>query len=428
MSVKLEDYKFDAIACPRCSNCKWVDHIYIRSYRFARICPINVRYGFNAYSAQGMLDIALAVMEGRLDYTPKLLDVIYKCTLCGACDVRCKRNLEIEVLLILEALRVKSVQEEKGPMPEHKAIAENVSEKHNRYGAPHEARIGWMPPEVKPAKKADVIYFVGCSSCYQHPEIAQATVRILNAAGQEFMLLHPDEWCCGNLLISTGQLDVAKKVAQHNIDAIRDSGASTVITSCAECYKTLKVDYPKLFEKSTADMGFTVLHIAEYVKQQMESGALKFTTPLEIRVTYHDPCHLGRLSEPWVHWQGEHKKFGILEPAKVWRRGAQGIYEPPREILSSIPGMELSEMERVRENAWCCGAGGGVRVAFKDFALWAARERVEEARFTGAEAIVSCCPHCKENLAEAAQIEGGRLRVYDITEIIAQALGLGEGG
>ena len=88
MTVKLEDYKTDALNCPRCSNCKWVDHIYIKSHRFAKICPINTRYVFNAYSAQGILDIALALMNGQLDYTPKLLDIIYKCTLCGACDVR----------------------------------------------------------------------------------------------------------------------------------------------------------------------------------------------------------------------------------------------------------------------------------------------------------------------------------------------------
>lgn len=425
MTIKLEDYKTDALICPRCSNCKWVDHIYIRSHRFAKICPINTRYVFNAYSAQGILDIALAFMNGQLDYTSRLLDIIYKCTLCGACDVRCKRNLDIEVLLVIEALRARCVQDGKGPMPEHKVIAENVDRTHNRYGAPHQNRLKWLPKEIKPATKADIVYFVGCSSSYVHPKIAQATAGILNATGTEFMVLGGEEWCCGNPLYTTGQVDATRKVMEHNIEAIKKSGASTVITSCAECYKTLKVDYPKMLEKSTEEMGFRVLHIVEYAEELMKSGALKFDHPVEMKVTYHDPCQLGRLSEPWVPWQGEHKRFGILEPPKKWRRGTNGIYEPPRELLGSIPGIVFVEMERVKENAWCCGAGGGTRDAFKDFALWTAGERLEEARATGAEAIISGCPYCEENLEEAAQIRQERLKVYDITEIIAQALGIG---
>ena len=422
MTIKLEDYKSDALNCPRCSNCRWIDHIYIKSHRFAKICPINTRYIFNAYSAHGILDMALALMNGQLDYTPKLLDIIYKCTLCGACDVRCKRNLDIEVLLVIEALRARCVQDGKGPMPEHKAIAENVERAHNRYGAPHQNRLKWLPHGIKPAEKADLIYFVGCNSAYRQPEIARSTVKILNASGSEFMILDPDEWCCGNLLYSTGQIDLAKKVMEHNIEAIERSGASTVITSCAECYKTLKVDYPRILDKSTKDMGFRVLHIVEFAEDIMNSGSLRFKHPFEMKVTYHDPCSLGRLSEPWVPWHGEHQKFGILNPPKNWRRGTDGVYQPPRGILENIPGIVLVEMERMKENAWCCGAGGGTGDAFGEFALWTARERMEEAETTGAEAIVSACPQCKENLNKANRIRGEKVRVYDITEIMAQSL------
>jgi Fe-S oxidoreductase len=401
-----------------------MDHVYLRSYRFAKICPSITRYSFDAYSGQGRLDIALAMMDGKLSYTPRLLDIIYKCTLCGACDTMCKRGVDLEVLLTLEALRIKSVEDGKGPMPEHKELAENVKKTNNIYGELHDKRLKWMPRKIKAAKKADVIYFVGCAPAYRQPEIAQATVRILDAAGSEFMIMHPDEWCCGNPLYGTGQVGLARKLMEHNLKAIKASGASKVITSCSACYKTLKVDYPKLLKKSTEEMDFEVVHITEHASQLVESGALKFKE-LNMKVTYHDPCQLGRLSEPWIHWEGKRKKFGVLEPPKKFRRGTYGIYEPPRDILKNIPGVELVEMERIKENAWCCGAGGGVRDAFRDFALWTAEERLEEAESTGAEAIVTCCPFCKENFNDAMKTRKEKMEVYDITEIMLQAISKG---
>ncbi len=421
MVFSLEEYRWDALHCMRCSNCKWMDHVYLKSYRFAQICPSVTRYSFDAYSGQGRLDVALGMMDGKLSYSPQLLDIVYKCTLCGACDIMCKRCVDLEVLSVLEALRIKCVDDGKGPMPEHKKLAENVKKTNNIYGEPHDKRLEWMPKRIKPAKKADVIYFVGCASAYKQPEIAQATVEMLNSAESEFMVMHPDEWCCGSPLYSTGQLALAKKLMDHNLEVIKDSGANKVITSCAACYKTLKVDYPKLLKKSTQEMDFEVLHITEHASELVKNGDLKIKE-LDMKVTYHDPCQLGRLSEPWIHWEGKRKKFGVLEPPKKFRRGTYGIYEPPRDILKNIPGIALVEMERVRENAWCCGAGGGVREAFTEFALWAAEERLEEAGSTGAEAIITCCPFCKENFSDALKTRKENMKVYDITEIMLKAI------
>jgi len=131
---------------------------------------------------------------------------------------------------------------------------------------------------------------------------------------------------------------------------------------------------------------------------------------------------LGRLSEPWIPWEGKHVRWGCTEPPKEWRRGTYGIYEPPRKILRSIPGIELVEMIRVRENAWCCGAGAGMREADKDFALWTAGGRLDEVRQIGAEAIVSSCPYCKENFKEAVNARDEKVKVYDISELILDAI------
>jgi Fe-S oxidoreductase len=421
MVLKLEEYRHDAAGCIRCSNCKFIEHLYIQSQRFARQCPMNVRYAFNLYSAAGLMHSALAIMDSKLVFTPKLLDALYKCTLCGACDVRCKRNLDLEILSVIEALKARCVEDCQGPLPEHGKTAGSIDKNHNRYGSPHDNRLKWITDNIKPQAKADTLYFVGCRSSYANREIAQATAKILAKANIDFMISR-DEWCCGYPLFSTGQINAFKKQAEHNIEMLKESGAKTVLVSCAEGYKTWKVDYPKVMGKSTADMGFRVIHIVELIDQKAKEGALKFCKSIPLKVTYHDPCNLGRLSEPWYHWEGTYKRFGVPEPPKIVRRGDKGIYEPPRDILKGIPGIELLEMERNRDNAWCCGAGASVDLAFKDFALWTASERLEEARSTGAEAIVTCCPACKGILAEAAKANNGKIKVYDITEIVVRAM------
>lgn len=420
--TQVENFIYDMERCIKCKGCTWVDHIYMPGVKFSRRCPSAQRYLFDAYGAYGRQRIGLALMEKRLEYSDRLLEVLYTCTLCGACDAGCKRNLDLEPLLALEALRIKCVRDGKGPLPEHRRIAENISTSHNRLGAPHNNRTQWLPRQVKPSAKAEVVYFVGCSSSYLHPEISQATVRVLKASGTKFMLLGPEEWCCGNVLYSTGMVDEAKAVAEHNLEAIRNSGAAIVLTSCAECYRMLKVDYPKMFKMATADLGFRVVHLVEYVDELIKAGKLKLVNRIDLRLTYHDSCSLGRLSEPWMYWEGTRGTWGVVTPPLERRRSTNGIYEQPRETLRSIPGVELVEMPRMRENAWCCGAGRGVRDAFKDFALWTAGERLDEANQVGAEGIISACPWCKENFLEVIKSRGDRIRAYDISELILQAI------
>jgi Fe-S oxidoreductase len=231
-----------------------------------------------------------------------------------------------------------------------------------------------------------------------------------------------EEWCCGYPLYSTGQVGAALKNAERMIEAIKKTGATTVLTSCAECYKTLKVDYPKLMKKSTSNMEFRVVHLAEYVDELMKKGKVNFSKRMDMRVTYHDPCNLARLSEPWVEWEGNRGKWGVTDPPAPRRRGTNGVYQQPREILKSIPGIELVEMIRFKENAWCCGAGGGVKEAYPDFALWTAGERLEEVKEIGAETIVSCCPWCKDNFVDTLGAGKDAIKVYDLSELIWQAM------
>jgi Fe-S oxidoreductase len=420
--TKVENFIFDMSRCIKCKGCTWVDHIYMPGMKYSTRCPSATRYLFDSYGAYGKMRIGVAMVEGKLDYSDELLKILYACTLCGACDVGCKRNLDLEIELTLEALRIKAVKDGKGPMPEHKKIAQNIMKKHNFFGSPHENRKKWRTSEIKPSPKADLLYFVGCSASYTHPEIAQATAKILDASGTPFMLL-PDEWCCGNMLYSVGMIDEARELAKRNIDAVRKTGANTLLTSCAEGYRMWKVDYPKILNMSTADLGFRVIHLTEYVDEQIKKGALKLSNRIDLRLTYHDSCSLSRLSEPWVPWKGERGLWGVVNPPLERRRGTNGVYQPPRDVLSSIPGVELVEMIRMRENAFCCGAGRGTKEAFPDFALWAAGQRVVEAKEVGAEAIVSACPWCKDNFAKAVSNNGGSLKVLDFSELVLSSIG-----
>ena len=143
--TEMENFRYDMSRCIRCKACKWVDHIYMPGVQFGTICPSERRYQFDSYSAYGRLKLALAVMDGRLDFSEKMLDAVYRCTLCGACDVGCKRNLDLEILLSLEALRIRAVESGKGPMPEHRKIADNIAQNHNRLGAPTKIGANGFP-------------------------------------------------------------------------------------------------------------------------------------------------------------------------------------------------------------------------------------------------------------------------------------------
>jgi len=151
--TQIDNFIFDMSRCIKCKGCTWVDHIYMPGVKFSTRCPSATRYLFDSYGAYGKMRIGLALAEGRLDYSDELLKILYACTLCGACDVGCKRNLDLEIGLTLEALRIKAVKDGKGPMPEHKMAAEKILASHNRFGSPHENRTKWLPERVCPLPK-----------------------------------------------------------------------------------------------------------------------------------------------------------------------------------------------------------------------------------------------------------------------------------
>jgi Fe-S oxidoreductase len=413
----LKDYIYTMESCNSCGQCRFIQGPKSRGREFVEICPIYSRYLYESYSGQGLINIAQELMEGTLGYEDGLIKHIYSCTTCGACDINCKSVRDMEVMDTILALRAKCVEDGHGPMPEHKKFAGFVEKNHNIYGKPHGQRFAWLPENTMLSKGADTAYFVGCSTAYLYPDIARDTVKILQAGGIDFRVMNANEYCCGAPVWRTGQMMEATKLVEHNLNILKKQKIKTLIVGCAECYGTFKGLYPRF-----AALDFEVLHITEIIQRLTKEGKLKFKKRQEVKVTYHDPCLLGRLSELYIPWKGEIQAFGYHQPPKKFRRGTNGVYEAPREILKAIPGIELVEMIRNAENSFCCGGGGGVPAAFPDFSLWTAGERLKEAVATGAEAIVSCCPFCESSFRKAIENKKIKFRYHDLTELVASAI------
>jgi Fe-S oxidoreductase len=338
-----------------------------------------------------------------------------------SCKV-CRYNLE--PLEMVRELKFSSV-EDGHCLDEHLAIIESLHKEGNTMGAARSARGDWSDGlEVKrlPSEKAEVLFHAGCRISYDRElqKNARAAVQILLDAGVDLGIMGDQEMCCGGRIYNMGFRDEFVKFAQANINTWAKAGVKTIVTPCSDGYHAMKRRYPALGSQ------VEVLHIVEFIDRLVKEDRLKFRKKFPLTVTYHDPCHLGRQGEPYVPWDGVEKKIKgqiiVYEPKKPRYNGAWGIYDPPRDILKAIPGVELVEMERIREYSWCCGAGGGVREAYPEFSNWTASERITEARSTGAEALVTACPWCERNFIDAVDAQEGGMKVLDIIELVQQAL------
>jgi len=419
----LEQYRGDMAMCCRCSACKFIPMQKVKGSEFSYACPSISRYNFHAYSGGGRVNIGTAALKNGMNYTDKLLHVVYNCQMCGACDISCKYAMDMEVLEPISEFRIKCNEDGKTNPALDKVIAGL-----RKTGAlvPVKGKRGaWAAGlDLKDAtkEKVDVLYHVGCLTSYDKDmwKLAKATAKILQKAGVNFGIAGDAETCCGGRAYQMGYKEDFLKQAKKNMAMIKKSGAKTLVTGCADGYQAFKVLYDKFDLKGNLE----VLHISEYIDRLVKDGKLKLRKKVDISVTYHDPCRLGRLGEPWIHWQGKKipgDRF-VFDPPKPYRRGTKGVYEPPRDVLKSIPGVKLTEMTRIKEYSWCCGAGGGVNESNPDFAKWTARKRIDEAVSTGAGAIITACPWCEKTFNEAIKESGSGLKVYDIVELVEKAI------
>ncbi|MFC1900022.1 (Fe-S)-binding protein [Chloroflexota bacterium] len=420
----LEQYKGDMEMCCRCSTCKFIPMQMVRGEQYANVCPSIAKHNFHAYSGGGRLNIGAAMLKGEIDYTDKLLDIVYNCQMCGACGVSCNYAMDMEVLEPISEFRIKCVEDGR-TNPALEKVISGLRKHDTMVPAAKGKRGNWaegLNLKNITREKADVLYHVGCLTSYdkQMQKLANTTVKILQKAGVNFGIAGDSEICCGGRAYQMGYREDFLNQAKKNMEMIKKAGIKTVITGCADCYQSFKVLYDKYDFKGDLE----VLHTTEYFDKLIKDGKLEPHKKVDLSVTYHDPCRLGRLGEAWVHWEGKKipgDRF-VFDPPKPYRRGSNGVYEPPRNIINSIPGIKLTEMTRIKEYSWCCGAGGGVNESNPEFADWTARERIEEAASTGTEAIITACPWCEKTLNGAVKESGSRLKVYDVIELLDKAI------
>jgi len=360
-------------------------------------CPTWGQIGWESGSPRGRMQLIKMLLEHRGEPNEYVMSRLYECALCGYCLWRCPPGVKTT-----EAITAaRAYLTERGLVPPGAEVAvRNVRESHSIYDLPAEARtdwIGYMGLEglVRNARSAQVVYFPGCVSSMsgRAMSIASASSQILSALGLDWSLLGEDEWCCGNPLLLSGQVATAKEVAARNLRTLHAKGAKMLVTSCPGCARTFAQEYPRL----AGETGLRVMHITELLEKELASGRLKLGKPLEATVVYHDPCDLGR---------------------------HLGLYEQPRAVLRSVPGSGLMEFQRNRATASCCGGGGMLKATYPEVALALAAKKLQEAQLIGADAIVSACPACKLNITDAIAASDSPIRMLDVTEVVAKAMGL----
>ncbi len=385
--ASLDEYDDLLRQCVTCASCRYVQQ------EWSRCCPSGEYGKFETYYLGGKNQLIRGLRQGEIDWNNQVLTRLYACMLCGACQVNCQVP-EIHHYAVdwLEAAREEAVKLGHGPMPKSKRFGEWITKEKNPYIEPNVDRLKWLPTSTnKLPPKADVVYFVGCTASYRQKNIATATFNVLKNIGLDFTIMK-DEWCCGSPTQRTGQRKIAEEMAKHNIETIQKTEANTIVTSCAGCYRMIKEDYK---ERYNIPLDFDIIHSSVYALDLIKKGELKLEKEIPKKVTYHDPCHLGR---------------------------HMGIYEEPRELLKKIPGIELVEMPRNRQWAWCCGSGAGVKADFSEIADFASTERLKEADTTGAEAITSACPFCYRGLKDGAENEKTSIEIFDVIELIDKSM------
>ncbi len=377
----------------RCCNCGYCRESYTDYRDLYLVCPVRERLKWVSHTLMGLCAIGRGILDGKLTYNERLIKHIFTDLHCGLCSTICSAGIDIHP--IIEAMR-SDIVEKKLKLPDGvEAFFKGLRDGHNIFGESADKRGEWAK-EIRVSPKAELVYFVGCLASYKHQEIAKATGKILNALGVEFNILGEKEWCCGNRSLVSGNIGMWKAMASHNFKVLKEMNAKKVVFTCAEGYSNFKYAYPKFLEKFDLE----VIHISEILSDQHKKGKIRFKETLDGTITYHDPCALGR---------------------------GGGVYDQPRALLSSIPGIKFVEMKRNRKSAWCCGAGKGItRATDLDLSLEIALDRVAEAKKIDAQSLVTSCPVCKENMQEALKGRGGEaaVTVYDLVEMIAKSMGL----
>uniref|UniRef100_A0A7J2TIS3 (Fe-S)-binding protein n=1 Tax=Archaeoglobus fulgidus TaxID=2234 RepID=A0A7J2TIS3_ARCFL len=363
--------------CFRCGWCKYPSGF--EDYN----CPSYARFRFESYSPGGRLWLMRGWLNGELDWSDRLSQIIFSCVACKNCVENCRMDFREEILDWIISARSKAVERGLVP-PKVRDFLENLMKYGNPWGLPKSKQASWLG-EMERFSGQDFLVYLGCECRYEErgTEMAWNVIEILKKAGISFGVLD-DESCDGNEVLMLGERGLFEELASKNLQKFRELGVKRIVTISPHAYNAMK---------KYAGIKFEIMHFTQLLLDLIRKGKLSLSK-LDSTVTYHDPCFLGR-----------HNR----------------IYEDPRKILRAVPGLKLVEMRRNRENAFCCGGGSGNFVFdFLSGSDSPARLRIREALDTNAEILAVACPICKAMLEDATKTEGleGKIEVRDIAEIV----------
>lgn len=373
--------------CFRCGYCKFpTDYSSFN-------CPPYRRFRFETYSTGGRLWLIYAWLKGEIEWSEHLAEILYTCTTCRNCAEQCPMKFAPDIIDWIVGARSDMV--ERGRIPPRVArFFEAVQGYGNPFKLLRDDRASWADGTKLYSPGDEFLLYIGCLGSYDEngQKMAKSLASVLEASGVSFGIMGKDEECCGNEVYMLGETGLFQNIAKRNIRKFKELGVRKIVTLCPHGYNALKNNYPKL------DGGFEVYHYTELLAGLVRQKKLK-PRQSRAKITYQDPCFLGRYNN---------------------------IYDEPRLVLQSIPGIELVEMERSKKDAFCCGGGSGnfVMDLLAGDENSPARVRVREAYATGAEVLAVACPGCMTMLNDAVKAENleTRLTVKDISQLLAESL------
>lgn len=372
----------DAFVCVQCGYCR-------------PVCSLYSGRGWESASPRGKFYFLREYAQGNIDFDQDEVDTFLMCTTCKRCNDVCQVKIPIQEDFD-EMRGFLVIEKDFATYPAFYLMKTSLQFENNIWASLQENRTDWVPEDISYRDEGELAYWAGCTASFVIPDIAQNAARIFKEAGVDFAYLGKDESCCGAPMFMSGQWDAFSDVVRYNIGQFNKRGIKTLIISCPGCWVFLNHYYREWAKKLNLSYDVEVKHISEVTAEFIKDGRLKFKKPLNVKATWHDPCHIGRHG---------------------------GIYEPPREVLTAIPGLEYVEMSHNRENGLCCGS---VLTRVKEPVPTSDRigeKRILEAEEAGTDLIYTTCPCCEFQLRVAGMSTGHDVRVIDFTNAVVEALG-----